>query len=69
MSDFPTASDYSENGVRTNLDYLSRLLRSAGFIGDTAAGVGDAREAVISIPNPLSDGLAPMIRSVPQQDR
>ena len=69
MQDFPTASDFSENGVRTNLDYLSRLLRSAGFIGDTAAEVGEAREAVISIPNRLSDGLAPMIRSVPQQDR
>ena len=69
MQDFPTASDFSGNGVRTNLDYLSRLLRSAGFIGDTAAEVGEAREAVISIPNPLSDGLAPMIRSVPQQDR
>jgi len=62
-------ADFSEEAVRARLRKLTQLLRDAGFIGDTAAGVGEAREAQITIPNPLSDGMAPMIRAVPQQDR
>jgi|DEB0MinimDraft_10_1074344.scaffolds.fasta_scaffold06002_3 hypothetical protein len=64
-----TSADISDDAVRARLSHLTQQLRAAGFIGDTPATVGEAREPQIGVPNPLTDGMAPMIKGVPQQDR
>lgn len=56
----------TDEEVRSRLSQFAKMLRSYGLIGDTAANVGDSREAGGQTPK---DGMAPMVRSVPQVDR
>lgn len=56
----------TDEEVRSRLSEFARMLRSFGLLGDTAANVGESREAGGDNP---SDGMAPMVRSVPQVDR
>lgn len=63
---YESSADYADEGVRMRLNALAKNLRDLGFIGDTAAGVGEAREPDMATPpNPL-EGLAPKIRDNPQ---
>jgi hypothetical protein len=57
----------TDEEVRERLKRFARSLRSAGLVGDTAANVGESREADIS--QDPNDGLPPMMNSVPQVDR
>jgi hypothetical protein len=55
--------------IRDELSQIMDDLRRAGFLGQTASGVGAAREAAPDPLEALRDGMAPMISSVPQADR
>jgi hypothetical protein len=57
----------TDEEVRERLKRFARSLRSAGLVGDTAANVGESREANIN--QDPNDGLPPMMNSVPQVDR
>ena len=59
----------SDNEVRERLNYFTQQLRQAGILGDTVSDVGQAREPSLDPEGILGDGLAPMVRTVPQQDR
>lgn len=58
-----------EQNVPMRLDAITEALRKAGLVdADTPASLRGQREAGPALFNPL-DGLAPMVTSVPQQDR
>lgn len=71
---FPTGDKSVDNQpletdeeIRDRLRKFARAIKSAGLLGDTAAAVGEEREAgSASLPD---DGLPPMINTVPQVDR
>jgi hypothetical protein len=56
----------TDEEIRDRLRKFAQNLRSFGLLGDTAANVGEAREAGDTTP---SDGLAPMVNTVRQIDR
>jgi len=57
-----------QDDAAMRIELLTEQLRQAGLIDpDTPASMRDSREAGPT--NPLLDGFAPMIRSVPQADR
>lgn len=61
--------EMTDNRVREGVKYFSEQMRKLGFLGDTVSNVGKDREAG---PDPvviLKDGMAPMIKTVPQADR
>lgn len=58
----------SDDRVREGVKHFGDTLRKIGIIGDMASTVGEDREAGPGQPAP-KDGLAPMVRSVPQADR
>lgn len=59
-------SPLTDEEVRARLSRFAKALRSYGLLGDTAANVGESREAGNTTPD---DGLAPMVRTVRQPDR
>lgn len=57
----------SDDEIRRRLSRFAQNLRSYGLLGDTAANVGQDREAGGEVAP--SDALAPMTRTVRQVDR
>lgn len=58
-----------EQNIPMRLDEITEALRMAGLVdADTPASLRGRREAGPALFNPL-DGFAPMVSSVPQQDR
>lgn len=58
-----------QDDAAMRIELLTEQLRRAGLVDlDTPASMRSQREADMPT-NPLLDGFAPMIRSVPQADR
>jgi len=67
MDNIDDGRPISDDEIRQRLRRFAQDLRSYGLLGDSAATVGQDREAgSTALP---SDGLAPMTRTVRQVDR
>jgi hypothetical protein len=59
----------NDNEVREGLSFFTQQLRKAGILGQMPAAVSKDREPSLDPQSILTDGLAPMVKTVPQQDR
>lgn len=62
-------SPMTDEQAREGLSFFTQQLRKAGILGQMPAAVGKDREPSLDPKSILTDGLAPMVKTVPQQDR